>query len=626
MPREKFIDINNFERNALLSERSFFAFRCVTFRLSVLFLFAFLSFTSFSQGLVSGEYFLDHDPGVGQATAFTLSGNDTISDIVSVSTSGLSSGFHTAFFRVKNNLGRWSHYERASFYILTNSSAENDTTKLVSGEWFIDHDPGIGNGTSFLLNNDTTFTGIVNVSTAGIAPGFHEICFRVKDNNGSWSHYEKSSLYILPNANANSASKLVSGEYFFDHDPGIGNGVGFSFPASDTLTNFPLTINVGSLPDGDHTLQIRVQDSAGKWSHYETRAIYVCGDLIGQPSYYTVSGSTTFCQGDQINVNGVAVNGISDFYWTGPNGYYLHSIVLVRNEATPDMSGDYRFYNISVGGYHCDTNFVTVHVTVNPSYNIYNSVSICHEDSYEMGGQTYTQSGFYQVPLQASTGCDSVVSVSLTILPLNKHTQEVQVCAGSTYTIGNHTYTESGTYVDTLVSYLGCDSIVVTNLYIGDPVLNQSMSLLDSTLTSLEDNATYQWLDCDNNLAPIPGGTNQSIKLTQNGNYAVTLTSTLCPDISVTTNCFHVYNLEVQNAGLAASISVFPNPNKGQFTVIANESQLQLELFDLQGRLLQTWMMEEPTKTIDISRYSAGSYLLHITRNQEKAIFKIEKE
>ena len=59
-----------------------------------------------------------------------------------------------------------------------------------------------------------------------------------------------------------------------------------------------------------------------------------------------------------------------------------------------------------------------------------------------------------------------------------------------------------------------------------------SISQTDVTLTADQNNATYQWIDCDNNNSPISGETNQSYTPTVTGNYAVEVTVNGCTSVS----------------------------------------------------------------------------------------------
>lgn len=572
-----------------------------------------------SPDIISGEWFVDTDPGVGNGTAYAFTPGIISSATISVPTTGLAQGTHIFYSRVKDNSGRWSHYEQSYFYIFDNTSS---SSSIAAGEWFIDTDPGVGNGTAFTptagVNSSTAFS----IPTAGVSSGFHTLYIRVKDNLGKWSHYEQAYFYILDNTSTPSTS-FVRGEYFFNNDPGLGNGTNFSVPNQSSITGLPISIPSTGLPDGDHTVSVRLLDNMGKWSHYETKKFYICGNLIGMPSY---SGNTTFCQGQQISINGIPVNDISTAYWTGPNNFYLQSTVLVRNNAAPSMSGEYRFYVVSQGGYNCDTNFVSVHVTVNPTYNNYQQKTLCYGDTLKVGNYNYTTTGFYTTTLQTILGCDSIISTSLNILPLNKRTQTIQLCAGDSYTIGSHTYTSNGTYYDTLISYKGCDSIIVTNLSIGDPILNTQVTLVDTILTSLATGVTYQWLDCNNNLAPISGSTS-SMFVAQSGKYAVKVTSIACPSSFAISDCIEINYLGLNKAEHLKVVNLYPNPNNGYFYIEAIEFDgVSYEITDLQGRLLQSSILMEAKTKLDIHMFASGTYLVHVTKGSVSNVYKVTKE
>ncbi|TXB62805.1 T9SS type B sorting domain-containing protein [Phaeodactylibacter luteus] len=50
-------------------------------------------------------------------------------------------------------------------------------------------------------------------------------------------------------------------------------------------------------------------------------------------------------------------------------------------------------------------------------------------------------------------------------------TVDTTICAGSAYEVGSSTYTQAGTYSDTLSLFQGCDSIVMTNLTVLEPIV-----------------------------------------------------------------------------------------------------------------------------------------------------------
>ena len=84
-------------------------------------------------------------------------------------------------------------------------------------------------------------------------------------------------------------------------------------------------------------------------------------------------------------------------------------------------------------------------------------------DSMEWQGTTYTTSGIYYDTLQTAIGCDSIISIDLTINnSINGDTTTTIACDSAVWQ--GTTYTTSGTYYDTLQTAGGCDSILTLDL------------------------------------------------------------------------------------------------------------------------------------------------------------------
>ncbi len=67
-------------------------------------------------------------------------------------------------------------------------------------------------------------------------------------------------------------------------------------------------------------------------------------------------------------------------------------------------------------------------------------------------------------PLSTASGCDSLVTTTLTVLPIEYFTNVITICEGETYSEGTSNYSSDGIYTDTYQTILGCDSIVTTEL------------------------------------------------------------------------------------------------------------------------------------------------------------------
>ncbi|MEM8899864.1 MAG: gliding motility-associated C-terminal domain-containing protein, partial [Bacteroidota bacterium] len=96
--------------------------------------------------------------------------------------------------------------------------------------------------------------------------------------------------------------------------------------------------------------------------------------------------------------------------------------------------------------------------------------SICEGGTYTQGISIYTEAGTYTDTLVSQrTGCDSIVTTNLTVIPAPITQNQVSICEGETYAEGTSVYTNPGTYRDTYTALsTGCDSIVVTELRIID--------------------------------------------------------------------------------------------------------------------------------------------------------------
>jgi hypothetical protein len=85
-------------------------------------------------------------------------------------------------------------------------------------------------------------------------------------------------------------------------------------------------------------------------------------------------------------------------------------------------------------------------------------------DSLNINGQTFTQSGTYTQTLTASSGCDSVLTLNLNIGQSSYQTLTFTAC--DSLSLFNVTYTQSGTFLQTLRAYDGCDSVLILNITI----------------------------------------------------------------------------------------------------------------------------------------------------------------
>ena len=125
-------------------------------------------------------------------------------------------------------------------------------------------------------------------------------------------------------------------------------------------------------------------------------------------------------------------------------------------------------------------------------------------------------------------------------------------------------YTTSGIYNQTLTNVSGCDSVVTLDLGIISVDTSVLHAISSSTLTALATNATYQWIDCNNNNSPISGEINQTFSPISNGNYAVLITQNGC---TASSNCYQFNNL--MSVSLSSTSPIYCNGNTTDVTAVA---------------------------------------------------------
>ncbi|MGZ0015947.1 T9SS type A sorting domain-containing protein [Yeosuana sp. AK3] len=144
--------------------------------------------------ITAAEYFFNSDPGVGNATALNVDSNaGALTQVFSIPTTGLSEGFHSFYLRTQDNDNHWSLYDRQIIYI---KDFDFTPDEVSNAEYFIDSDPGVGNGTAIVFGNPSESSQVLNINTTGLADGDHFFYVRVQDANGDWSIYDSAIFTI----------------------------------------------------------------------------------------------------------------------------------------------------------------------------------------------------------------------------------------------------------------------------------------------------------------------------------------------------------------------------------------------------------------------------------------------
>ena len=119
----------------------------------------------------------------------------------------------------------------------------------------------------------------------------------------------------------------------------------------------------------------------------------------------------------------------------------------------------------------CDS-IITLNLTVNPRYETLITESICEGDSYIQNGFVFENmpagNHFDTLFLNTIHGCDSIIAINLIVNPIQDTLITAAICQGDSYLENGFTFENmpAGNYTDTLSlnTIYGCDSIVAINL------------------------------------------------------------------------------------------------------------------------------------------------------------------
>ena len=263
----------------------------------------------------------------------------------------------------------------------------------------------------------------------------------------------------------------------------------------------------------------------------------------------------------------------------------------------------------------CDS-IVSLFLTINNSTSAIDTITACDSYTWIDGVTYYDDNTTAKDTLLNAAGCDSIVSLFLTINNSTSAIDTITACDSYTW-IDGVTYTSSDTSAKhTLVNVLGCDSVVSLKLTIN--TIDKSVNTSRDTLIAVESGAQYQWLDCGDSYGIIVSETGQSFIASSNGSYAVEITKNGCAD---TTTCYDINTVGLGNSFVLSKIKVYPNPTSGKLTIDA-ENYKGVEVYDTSGRLI----IKSALNTIDLEEQSKGLYLLKVNANGTTQEFKVFKE
>ncbi len=467
-------------------------------------------------------------------------------------------------------------------------TTDNSGNVLVTGDFFgsIDFNPdpdsisavsNIGMSDIFILKLDNQGKYLWNKTIGG--PGFNVGNSIAVDNNGSvyttgYYGYTASGERV----DFDPANDYV---YYLNTDTADRGGNMFIFKL-DSNGNFDWAKQIGGIGGGsDQGLAITISEHG---------LVYASGSLVATSA--NALGVVDFDPGSGVfNAEGElgkmyhavsVLDTAGNFVWggfVGPptatwgTGSYTYSAILHDDKGNIYLGGEYWSYILN----QQDTFYFDPAVPGNAASGRFEvhyggaedifllRLSPCRQvdttimnacDSFVFRGQTYAQGGIHLNTVTNRGTCDSIFVLQLDLSHTDKDTFLVSTC--DSFRFDHQTYLVSGNYLHTFSKRSGCDSVIMLELKINGTTPDTAILQTGRTLTSLAAEASYQWIDCNNNTA-ILGATAQSYIPENNGSYAVVVTgSGGCID---TSGCYTVGGTSGINIINGDNVvNIFPNP------------------------------------------------------------------
>lgn len=195
------------------------------------------------------------------------------------------------------------------------------------------------------------------------------------------------------------------------------------------------------------------------------------------------------------------------------------------------------------------------------------------------------------------------------------------LCDGYKYFMGPFTYTQPGVYVDTLSNSSGCDSIIHLTLHPKSTDATASYVNQSFEANNANPGVTYQWVNCSS-WGILVGETNQQFFPTNNDEYAVFVTENNCMDTSACMSLLYASLDESPWNGL----NIHPNPANHRLRITLEESigDLELSIYELNGRLVLNQTLKGLTNTINIEYLDAGLYIVKLTNSETSFGYKVQ--
>jgi hypothetical protein len=299
-------------------------------------------------------------------------------------------------------------------------------------------------------------------------------------------------------------------------------------------------------------------------------------------------------------------------------------------------------YYDTITSVSCDSIVTLTLTTTTPAYDSV-TASICDGQSIHVGIHTYTTAGIYRDTF-TTINCDSIHVLNLTVGAPKNGSMSETICQGESLTIGTHTYTQAGTYLDSLLTAGGCDSVLTLQLTV-NPVVSPTVSITVShgpVISGIQiDTFTASYANCPDpyfswfkDIVPLGIHTPVAIVSYPAGEADSILCRINCPDGCPANSITFSNSLftGISQLSFIEGVNIYPNPTLGSFNMDINAPSIimkdaQISVMDMFG---QSIVMKQVTlragynkEMISMAEAASGVYIVQLTLDGQSLYYRL---
>ncbi|MBK6837958.1 MAG: T9SS type A sorting domain-containing protein [Bacteroidetes bacterium] len=431
---------------------------------------------------------------------------------------------------------------------------------------------------------------------------------------GIYARYDTTGIKIISGNFIQRIASPIAGNAYL-------TGISIRNSNQDTLECFNNVINIGAdVPSNSNIRGVYEIGSFAAVNHYFFNTINISGSVTGTSTritaaFYCSSGTSIRTLWNNIFENTRTQSS------AGPNHYAVYFT------SATNMIIDYNNYRVTgTGG---NIGFLTVNAPTftdwqNTSGQDLNSLNLNPAFGNPSGTQDYEYIATTTMHGTSATGITTdyfgaargtppqIGAFETTCFPIFS-TLNVGICQGENYSFGGSLLTQSGVYSDSLISSLGCDSIIILTLTVHPLPLPIVIAVGETLSTQVF--TTYQWMmDGDT----IPGAMQSSWIALTDGFYSVLVTDANgCSALSDTVQMVGVKLHELR----PEQIQFWPNPVRDflYMNKLAGEESAVM-VYNSMGQIQKNIRISE--SIVDVSGLTPGIYFLLMTHERNYTFIK----